>query len=53
MELTKILHVHFYIVSKTEKIQQYQLCRHNTKCVHADNTLQVYILVALSLLCLL
>ena len=28
----KDLHVHFYIVSKTEKIHQYQLCRHNRLC---------------------
>ena len=33
VELRKKLHVHFYIVSKTEKIHYYQLWRHNTICL--------------------
>ena len=30
--ITKILHVHFYIVSETENIHHYQISRYNTIC---------------------
>ena len=64
IELSKILNMHFYIVSETEKIHHYQLRRHNiicvyarfvdsTRSVHADSTNQVYNLVSLFLFCLL
>ena len=33
IELRKILHLHFYNVSETERIHHYQLCRHNTTCI--------------------
>ena len=64
IELTKILHLHSYIVSNTEKFHHHQLCRHIIKCVyatfvdstrsvHADSKNQVYILVSIFLFCLL
>ena len=34
IELPKVLQVHIYIVSKTEKTHYYQLCRQNTKSVY-------------------